>query len=166
MKSRILSSSSTTTQVPSIQFSNLSTRTSVSLSSSSSRSITLSSKIRSDSSKSVSSHPSCSFARASEKILFVLSYTSLMINSIGVLISSLFTNVIRFSYWYPTTIMILDNPFLSRIRKTRSTSLTPPTSTIHFVFSLVNCPKRFPIPAARIIACIFFPPLLNVSPFC
>lgn len=36
----------------------------------------------------------------------------------------------------------------------RSISLTPFTEIIHLVLSLVSSPRRLPIPAAKIIACI------------
>lgn len=41
-------------------------------------------------------------------------------------------------------------------RRTRSISRSPLTSTIHFVLSWVYLPRRLPIPAANMIACILF----------
>ncbi len=55
---------------------------------------------------------------------------------------------------YPTTITILFRFNLSRLFSVRSAIVTPLTLTIHFVESFVSAFKRFPIPAAKIIACI------------
>ena len=72
-KSTIQSLSSRIVQVPSIQFSNLSTKARVSLLSSNKASIKASSKIKSDSSNSVSSSHAYSLASVREYMLLVLS---------------------------------------------------------------------------------------------
>jgi len=62
------------------------------------------------------------------------------------------------SFWpsYPTTITIREREQRSSWLKVRLIMGTPFTFTMHFVLFCVSCFRRFPIPAARIIACIVF----------